>query len=424
MRRPFFYGYVIVALCFLNVMLVGTCMAAFSVFNVALLETFRWSRATTATIASVNGITYSAMAPVAGWIYDRVGPRILMPLGCGLVGLGLVLSSRGSSLWQFYLGYGLLAGFGLGCIDFVGTTAVISHWFRRRRATAIGFAGMGLGLGIVIVPLIQLLIAGYGWRTAMLLFGAAVLGSLVPLNALFQRRRPEDIGQLPDGDRVEEPGAHGRAAETAPRHTLPHREWTFRDVLSSFPFWAILAGHLGVGTGISLMYTHSVAHLVHTGMGKLGAASVLSLVGMARIPGTAIWGFVSDRLGRERAFGISTLMMLSGIGMFMLLGPAAPRWWFAAFVFLYGLGHSASHPIYSATIADIFWGPNIATIVGMLEITFGLGFATGTWFGGFAYDATGSYRYAWLLALLCAGLIYACISGSLIWQRRFRPEPG
>lgn len=425
MRRPFFYGYVIVALCFLNVMLVGVMMTSFSVFNVALLEAFRWSRATTASIASVNGLTYSALAPVAGWFYDRLGPRVLLPLGCAFVGLGLVLASRGASLWQFYLGYGLLAGFGMGCIDFVGTTAVISHWFRRRRATAIGLAAMGLGLGIVIVPGVQLLIAGYGWRGAMLFLGMAVLATHVPLNALFQRRRPEDIGQLPDGDRLNgteppESTAVSPAAEMPPAHD----EWTLREVVRAFPFWAILVGNLGVGAVVSLMYTHAVAHLVHAGMAKLGAASVLSLLGMARIPGTALWGIASDYLGRQRAYGLATLMMLAGISLFMVLGPAAPRWWFAAFVLLHGLGHSASHAIFSATIADIFWGRNIATIVGLVEITFGLGYAAGTWFGGFAYDVTGSYRYAWVLALLCVALTYSCISASLGWKRRLRPEPG
>ena len=425
-RRPFFYGYVIVAMCFLNLVLVGGLMAGFSVFNVALLEAFRWSRAGTATIASVNGLAYSVLAPVAGWAYDRLGPRILMPLGCALVGLGLVLASRSDSLWQFYLCYGVLAGFGTGCIDFVGTTAVLSHWFRRRRATAIGFAAMGLGVGIVIVPGVQILITVYGWRGAMALLGASVLVSLVPLNALFQRRRPEDIGQLPDGDLMESldiPDTSTETVKSSPARPATRHDWTLAQVLSSFPFWAIATGHLAVGMSVSLMFTHTVAHLIHVGLDKLAAASVFSLVGVARIPGTAMWGFASDRLGRGQAYRLGILMALGGVGLLMALGPEAPPWWFVAFALLYGLGHSASAPTYASTIADIFWGRNVATIVGLLEVTFGLGFALGTWFGGFAYDVTGSYRYAWILVLLSLALTYAGIHASLIWQRRFRPDP-
>ena len=418
--RPFFYGYVIVALCFFNLVAVGGLMAGFSVFNVALLEAFRWSRATTATIASVNGVIYSAMAPVAGWAFDRLGPRIIMPLGCGLLGIGLVLAAGSQSLWRFYLCYGLLAGFGIGCIDFVGTTAVLAHWFRKRRATAIGFAAMGLGVGIVIVPGVQLLITGYGWRGAMMLLGAAILAAHVPLNALLQRRRPEDIGQLPDGDSIDAPDRSATFPSTKP---AGHRDWTLKQTLSSFPFWSIAVGHLAVGVGISLVYTHAVAHLIHRGLGKLTAASVFGMVGFARIPGTAIWGYASDRIGRERALRLGTLMGMAGVGLLMVLDSETPRWWSVAFALLYGLGHSASNPVYASTIADIFWGRNVAMILGLLEVTFGLGAALGTWFGGFAYDLTGSYQYAWVLELLCLAVIYASIRAGLAWKARFNPGP-
>ncbi len=424
LRRPFFYGYVIVALCFLNLVVVGGLMAGFSVFNVALLEAFRWSRATTATIASVNGIVYSAMAPVAGWAFDRLGPRVMMPVGCGLVGIGLVLAAGSGSLWQFYLCYGLLAGFGVGCIDFVGTTAVLAHWFRRRRASAIGVAAMGLGVGIVIVPGVQVLITSYGWRGAMTLLGAAILLVHVPLNGLLQRRRPEDIGQLPDGGAVDAPDRSAAAVTSPSARPAGHRDWTLRQTLSSFPFWCIAVGHLAVGAGITLVYTHAVAHLIHRGFGKLAAASIFGLVGVTRVPGTAIWGFASDRIGRERALRLATLMGLGGVGVLMALGPEAPGWWPAAFALLYGLGHSASNPVYASTIADIFWGRNVAMIVGLLEITFGLGAALGTWFGGFAYDVTGSYQYAWMLELLCLAVVYLSIRAALTWKRRFRPGPG
>jgi len=183
-------------------------------------------------------------------------------------------------------------------------------------------------------------------------------------------------------------------------------------------------GHLAVGAGISLVYTHAVAHLIHRGLGKLAAASAFGLVGVARIPGTAIWGFTSDRIGRERALRLATLMGVAGVGLLMVLGSETPRWWSVAFALLYGLGHSASNPVYASTIADIFWGRNIAMIVGLLEITFGLGAALGTWFGGFAYDTTGSYQYAWILELVCLVVVYASIRVGLTWKRRFQPGPG
>lgn len=424
-RRPFFYGYVIVALCFLNLVLVGGLMASFSVFNVALLGAFRWSRAATAAIASVNGIAYTTLSPVVGWAYDRFGPRIVMSLGGFFIGAALVLSGMSTALWQFYLWYGLLAGLGLVCLDFVGTVALLSHWFRRRRATAIGFATMGMGVGFVCVPGVQLLITRFGWRATMVLLGIAVLASQAPLNALLQRRRPEDIGQLPDGASLEAPGSGTTTTTTRPASRTPagaRHDWTPATALRSFPFWSMAMGHLTAGIGLSLVNTHAVAHLVHVGLDKLAAATVFGLVGLARIPGTAIWGFVSDRLGRDRAYGVATVMTLAGIGLLISAGAEAPAWWFVAFAVLYGAGHSAANPTFGSTLGDIFWGRHMATIIGFLEIFYGIGVAIGPWFGGFAYDVVGSYRHAWMAVLLSYTLAYVSIQMSMTWQRRFRRE--
>ena len=421
-RRSFFYGYVIVALCFFNLVLLRGILASFSVFNIALLETFHWSRAATGSIASVNGFFYSASSPLVGWAYDRLGPRILMPFGALLIGCGLLLSGASSALWHFYLSYGLLVGLGIGCIGFVSSTALLSHWFRRRRGTAIGASTMGLGFGILLVPVVQALITRYGWRAAFVFLGVTVLVTVVPLNAVFQRRRPEDIGQLPDGDSANAVDAPPAAADLPPQRPAPERDWTPAEAARTFPFWAIAIGHLALGTGLSLMYTHAVAHLVHTGLTKQAAANAFSLVGVARIPGTAIWGFASDRLGRDRGYLVGSLVTLAGIGMLMALGPQAPAWWFVAFAILYGVGHSAGNPTFGSTITDIFSGKNVGTILGFLEITFGIGVAFGSWFGGFAYDISGSYQYAWIVGLVSFSLTYISIRASMVWKRRLRPE--
>ncbi len=420
-RRPFFYGYVIVALCFVNMMLMRGILASFSVFNIALLETFPWSRAVTGSIASVNGFFYSASSPLVGWLYDRLGPRILMPCGALLIGAGLLLSGASANLWHFYLSYGLLVGLGIGCVGFVSSTALLSHWFRRRRATAMGFATMGLGIGILLVPAVQALIGQQGWPTAFVVLGVVVLATVAPLNAVFQRRRPEDVGQLPDGGAAATPpsvdaGSHGQTARAG------RRDWTLKAALSSFPFWSIALGHLALGTGLSLMYTHAVAHLVHVGLGKQAAANVFSLVGLARIPGTAIWGFASDRFGRDHAYRLGTLVTLGGIAVLMTLRAETSAWWFVTFAVLYGVGHSAGNPTFGSTITDIFGGTNVGTILGFLEITFGIGVALGSWFGGYAYDVSGSYQYAWMVGLVAFAMAYASIQVSMIWKRRFRPE--
>ncbi len=103
MRPPrFFYGYVILALCFLNMFLMRGVLSSFAVFYVALLGVFGWSHATAASIASVNALVYALSSPLAGWAFDRLGPRILMPLAGSLICIGFYFSGRSHALWEFF----------------------------------------------------------------------------------------------------------------------------------------------------------------------------------------------------------------------------------------------------------------------------------------------------------------------------------
>jgi len=416
--RParFFYGYVILTLCFLNMFLMRGVLSSFAVFYVALLGVFGWSHATAASIASVNALVYALSSPLAGIAFDRLGPRILMPIAGLLICIGLFFSGRSRALWEFYLYYGLFVGLGLGGLGFVANTALISSWFQRRRGTALGLAIMGAGFGVlVVVPFIQILISRFGWESAFTLSAGVILFTTVPLNALLQRRRPADVGQLPDGAHTRAPEEGHHAGKTRVVH-----QWTVRDSIASFPFWAITAGHLVLGTGVSLMYTHVVAHLVKLGLDKLTAAFAFGLMGLARIPGTVLWGFLSDRLGRDTTYGFATLITLTGIGLFIAQDAGSSLWLVYAAVLLYGLGHSAGSPTYGATIADIFGGRTFGTIIGFLEISFGAGMAFGPWFGGFVYDFTSSYRWAFIVVFAAFLFSFLSVYKSLAWHRRYQ----
>ena len=415
MRFSFFYGYVILALCFTNMVFMRGISVSFGVFYVALLEEFPWSHKLIASIASVNAMIYALTSPLIGWAFDRLGPRILMPLAGTLIGAGLFLSGLSNSFWQLYIFYGILAAMGQAGLGFVSHNALISRWFVRRRGTAIGLATMGLGLGVlIIVPLTQILISRWGWRSAFMFLGALVLFATVPANAILQRRSPKEVGQLPDGDTappVDHPGPQ-------PKRPRGAHEWTLRSASRSFPFWGITIGHLALGTGLFMIYTHLVVYLVDQGFDKLVAAFILGLIGFMRIGGTVLWGFVSDRLGRDKAYGIATLIALAGVACLIGIGSSSPPWFVYTFAILYGIGHSAGNPTYGALIGDIFGGSKVGTIFGFLEISFGLGMAFGAWLGGYAYDLTGSYRWPFSLGFVTFTISYFAVHFSLAWHLR------
>src|SRR5689334_2019165 len=223
MRRRFFYGYVILGLCFANMTVMRGVNGAFGVYYLALLEEFAWSRSGGASIASINFIVYAFAAPLVGLTFDRLGPRLLMPLGAALVGIGFLLSSLSTSLVHLYFSYGIVTALGQGALGFVGHNALISFWFVRQRATAIGVASMGQGLGaLVMVPATQILISSFGWRWTYIATGSLLLLVLVPLNAFFQRRTPADVGQFPDG--AAEPAA--KAVVSQGKNRPVARDWS------------------------------------------------------------------------------------------------------------------------------------------------------------------------------------------------------
>jgi len=415
MRFHFFYGYVILALCFANMVVMRGVNGAFGVYYLALLEEFSWSRSDGASIASINYVVYALAAPVVGLAFDRLGPRLLMPSGAALVGIGMLLSSVANSLFGLYFSYGIVTALGQGALGFVGHNALISYWFVKRRATAIGIASMGQGLGaLVMVPATQILINSVGWRWTYIVSGSLMLLLLVPANALLQRRRPEDVGQFPDGDSVAAAETLGRQ----PAQAISKRDWTLREAAHSFPFWCITIGHLALGTALFLINTHAIAHFVAVGYEKLAASFYFGLIGFIRIGATILWGSISDRLGRSETYGLAIFVTLLGLVGMITMTVDAPLWLVYLTIALYGVGHSAGNPTYGAVIGDIFSGRKIGLIFGFLEISFGLGSAFGSWIGGYLFDSTGSYASSFTVCIACFIISGLAIRGCTVWQRR------
>ncbi len=414
-RPSFSYGYVIQALCFSNLFCVRGVIASFSVFYLALLDEFHWSHGVGASIVSINSVVYALSSPGVGWVFDRFGPRFLIPVGGLFLGSGLFLSGMSNSLWELYAYYGVVAALGHGALGFVSHSALISHWFLKRRATAIGLANMGQGLGtLAVVPLSQILIARMGWRSAFMVLGSLTLTAILLPNALLLRRDPKEMGELPDGRAFS--NKHPSESHLQERSQL--HGWTVRSLLSSYPFWVLTSGHFFLGAAIFMIYTHVVAHLVHEGLDRLTGAFVLGLIGFMRIGGTLFWGMVSDRLGRIKAYGISILITVASVSCLAALTRGSPLWLIYAIAIIYGIGHSAGTPTYGALIADMFSGTRVGTIYGFIEVSFGLGMAFGAWSGGAIFDLTGSYRWAFVFVLFSFIISYITVRASIAWHER------
>src|SRR4030042_483555 len=192
-KLRFFYGYIMVILCFLIMMISFGLMDSFGVFVKPLLEEFGWARATTSAAYSLSFLIFGFVGILMGALTDRFGPRVILT-SCGLcLGLGYLLMSQVNSLWQLYLFEGIIIGIGMSAL-YAPILSLIARWFIQRRGLMTGIVLAGLGIGqLVAPPVISRLIFTYDWRLSYIFVGGAALLVMV-IATQFLKRDPSVIG--------------------------------------------------------------------------------------------------------------------------------------------------------------------------------------------------------------------------------------
>jgi len=397
MKRPFYYGWIIVGVALVSMAFWMGIRSSFSVFYVYLLEEFRWGRGETAGAQSLALIVYTILAPFAGGLIDRFGPRRVIVPGVLLLGAGLVLSAGVRDLTHLYLIYGLLVGGGITAISITAYSAILAHWFERKRGVASGLASSGMGIGtFLFVPLSQYLISVGGWRWAFVILGLLSVSVLIPLNALFLRHKPQDLGLYPDGARGEAGiGDPGTREAQAGRSGV---DWTLLKALRVGRFWALMAFAFLAIVAIFIVLVHNVRFMVDQGLDRKMATLAFAMVGIISSVFRIFWGWLSDRTSREVAYSLGALCIFLGVCSLLSLEFFRQRAFVYPFVVFFGMGWGATAPLFMAVAADLFQGRQFGAIYGLLEAIIGMGGALGAWIGGVIFDTTQSYAGAFLLA--------------------------
>ena len=403
-KKTFFYGWAIVGLSMISMAFWFGIRTTFSVFFVALIDHFHWGRAEAAGAQSIAMFVYMIMAPIIGTLVDRIGLRRVILPGMILTSLGLFLCTQIQTLLQFYLFFGIIVGMGVTRLSIAPFTVILAHWFERKRGTANGLAGVGIGIGILIlVPLIQYLISSRGWQSAFLIFSLLVLAIPLPLNALFLKHRPQEIGLLPDGDSLNHSSErdHGTIQSDEAFSPSPLREESnLMDTFKSLRFWYVTFYPSCTTFGVYIIIVHHVRYLVDLGVDKLWAASLLAAIGALSAVFRFFWGWFSDRAGREITFTFGGACFSSGI-LFLLLFQYVPSLIFLyLFALFFGAGWGVTAPMFMSITGDLYKGKNFGLIYGMVEGCIGLGSGLGAWVAGYIFDQTQNYFWAFVLAIL------------------------
>ncbi len=411
------HGLIVIATLFLTLGLLYGIWYSYSVFLVALIEHFGWSRSVTAGAMSVFILSHGLFGPFAGRLVEVFGPRRLMMTGSVVMAAGLLLTSQVNQWWQLYLSFGVLSALGLAACGWVPSVILTEKWFPDKVGTALGFVTAGIGVGILsIVPLTNVLIESYDWRLAFQILAALVVLLILPAACFILREPPP--AQVSTGKRQGRAATAGSALSSEPSH-----DWTVATAVRSRSFrFAVLAFFAG-GCLSQLLIMHQFAFMVDHGVAKTMGSVIVGVIGITSIPGKMIWGALSDRVGRELAFTGGMVCILFSVGALTLMGVVPGLLMPFAFAVLVGVGYSVNAPIIPAVTRDLFAGPRFPSIFGTLSMFSALGGAMGSWLGGALYDWTGGYQ---LMLMVAAGL--TLVGPLMLWfaaprQPETPPEP-
>ena len=316
--------------------------------------------------------------PLLGMVADRFGSRWVIFGGALVYAGGCLLVPLTAGPTDLHLTLGLMIGLGLSSTTYVVVLGAVAQVVApERRSTAFGIVTAAGSFGtFALVPGIQWLIANQGWQAAFPVI-AALVGSVAVLAFGFPAKagRPEEKAEAADGTLLE-------ALAKAKGHS---------------GYWLLNAGFFVCGFHVAFIATHLPSFLTDGGLSSWVGATALSLIGLANICGSLLFGRLGDRYRKTYLLSALYFGRSVVIGLFLIV----PLTNFTALLFgaFIGFLWLATVPLTSGTVAQIFGSRYLSTLYGVVFFSHQIGSFMGVWLAGRLYDSTGSYDVVWWMAI-------------------------
>jgi MFS transporter, OFA family, oxalate/formate antiporter len=356
---------------------------AWSVFRAALTEQYGASVSAVNATFSITILTLGFAAFFGGLWMGSSGPRIVAITAGVLYGAGVFLASFAeSSLAILYLGYGLIAGIGIG-LGYIVPVATLIKWFPDKRGFITGVAVAGFGGGAFVTAFIaEALVSSIGVFSTFAILGVVYLVMVVG-SALFMKNPPE--GWKPEGwDPDTEEGGGGTDVNYELGDSLKTWQW--------YALWALL--FLNVTAGIAIIVEAAPMAEEIAGVSAVVAAGLVSIISIANAIGRFGWAWLSDAIGRKWVFFI---MFLLQAVLFFLLPLVSIYFLLAALSFIIVSCYGGGFGTMPAFAADYFGPANVGKIYGLMLTAWGFGGVLGPLLISYILDTSGSYTLAFYI---------------------------
>jgi sugar phosphate permease len=375
-------------------------IGAYPILLPEMIKDLHMTKAQAGMVKSAFAITYLVFSPIMGWLTDRIGGRKVISFFCLFLGGGAFLMGKAENLFASTIFFSLV-GIGSAAI-WVPTVTLVQEWFgTKKRGLALGILNASSGAGFGTMGLfLPVIVINYNWRFGWFILGIAGL-SLIILNGLFLRDRPENIGLTPLGGRIKE----------TKENNLQLKKLGYFEILRQSQFWIAGISYFLISYG-----SYGLLDFVVT-YGKMElnipysiASLFITVIAFSGIPGGILMMILSDHIGTKRSlviiyvlFGLSILSIIF-VGSHVSLIMVSVAW----FGFLYG----AIFPMVAAFARDYFPKEVAGTALGFLTFFYGAGAMTTPILTGYLADITGTFQWSFSLgtfAALLAGFLISFI---------------
>ena len=396
-RHPVLFAWVIVTVAAIMRLFSSSFRSSSSILIPRLVDHFGWSYGAVGLGFAIQWIVSGLFGPPAGWLGDRYGVRWTMRLGAILFIVGMVLTGIMSSLWQFYLFFGVILSAAMGIFQ-VPLTAAVTLWFRKHLGTGMGLLQSSQGIGpLVAVPIMLIIIELFGGgltglRAAFWIPGV-VGGGIILLMVFLFYNEPAQIGIRPLGAPEDEPIQAVQTGEVARVRT----QVFLKQAQRTGAFWNLIGIHLWGCAGHAIVLVYLVAMAEDEGVAKgLAAGAFVTMSVTSTITRFAV-PVIADRMGSKPAMAGCFFLQVAPI---FLLFFASEAWHFYLFAVLFGIGFGGEMSAFPIINRQYYGSGPIGTTYGYQMMGAGVGMAAGALIGGELRDWTGNFDATMGLSLV------------------------
>ena len=422
-RRNIHYGWVVVGVTFIVMLVTAGAMGAPGVLIVPLQHEFGWENTQISSALAIRLLLFGLFGPFAAAFMNRFGLRRVVLTAAALIITGLLSSLAMTQVWQLIVLWGFVVGVGTGLTAIVLAATVAARWFTARRGLVVGLLTASNATGqLVFLPLIAEITTRFGWRPA-LIFVCCLLAVAASLAAMLMRDRPSDLN-LP---------AYGETAVTPPPPAgaglfslLSSPLTTLRDAAGVPLFWILFATFFICGCSTNgLIQTHFVTLCGDYGLPAVTAASMLAMIGVFDFIGTIGSGWLSDRF--DNRWLLFWYYGLRGLSLLYLPLTTFTFYGLSLFAVFYGLDWVATVPPTVKLTADRFGRERAGMVFGWVFAGHQMGAATAAFGAGFSRTEFASYLPAFFVAgalcIIAAALVLSIAKPSTTGLGAAAPVP-